>query len=74
MSVVGTTTTSRPPIALLVLVAAALVVVGLILSQAAVALFIRLVQLVLILVGFAVIAFLGLYLLRKGDLGPDQGD
>ncbi len=70
---VGTTTT-RPPIVLLVLVAAALLVVGLILAQAAVALFIRLVQLVLIMCAFAGIAFLGLYLFRKGDLGPDQGD
>lgn len=68
------TTTSRPPIALLVLVAAALLVVSVILAQAAVALFIRLVQLVLILCAFAGIAVLGLYLLRKGDLGPDQGD
>ncbi|MEM9134747.1 MAG: hypothetical protein AAF962_17230 [Actinomycetota bacterium] len=68
------TTTSRPPLALMVLVAAALLVVGLILAQAAVALFIRVVQLVLILCAFAGIAFLGLYLLRKGDLGPDQGD
>ncbi|MEL7155387.1 MAG: hypothetical protein AAFN30_02180 [Actinomycetota bacterium] len=69
------TTSSRPPVAVLVLAGAALLVVGLLLAQAAIGLFIRLVQLVLIVVAFAAMAFVGLYLWRKGDIGPpDQAD
>lgn len=69
------TASSRPPIVIMVLVGAAVIVVGLLLAQAAVSLFIRLVQLVLIILAFAAMAFIGLYLWRKGDVGPpDQAD
>jgi hypothetical protein len=53
---------------MLVLVLVSLVVVGLLLAQAAVSFFLGILRLVIILVGFACIGLLGIYLWRRGDI------
>lgn len=55
------------PIGVTLLVGVAVVVIGLLLLQAAVAFFFWLLRLTLIAIGFVAIAYVGRFLLRRGE-------
>ncbi len=64
-------TDNRPPTPVVALVGAALLVVGLLLAQSAIGFLFSILRLVLILVAFAAIGAVGLYLWRRGEsVGP----
>ncbi len=57
---------TRLPLPVVLLIAAAVVVVGLLILQAAIAFFVWLFRLALIVLGFIAIAWVASYLLRRG--------
>ncbi len=56
----------RPPIGLTILMIVAVVIIGFLAAQWIVGILLGIVRLILILIGFYLIAKVGLYLLRKG--------
>ena len=62
----STTKIERPPIGLAVLMLVAVLVIGFLATQWLVGLVLGLIRLALILIGFFLVAKVGLYLLRQG--------
>jgi hypothetical protein len=56
----------RPPIGLTILLLVAVVVIGFLATQWIVGIVLSIIRLILILIGFYLIARIGMYLLRKG--------
>ena len=60
------TTPTRPPIGLTLLVLVAVLVIGFLAAQWVVGIVLGIIRLILVLIGFYLVARVGLYLLRKG--------
>lgn len=65
----GSAVRPKIPIPVMLLVIVALAVMGVILAQAAIGFFLGIVRLMLILAAFVAIAFVGLFLWRRGEKG-----